>query len=96
MTPVVFSSEARGDLRDAHAFYAAIAAELAAGFAAEVQRAVQLIGEQPHAWTSIGRGLRRMVLRRFPYVLVYRAGAGVQRVIAVAHTRRSRYWRGRA
>ena len=64
MNQVAFSDEARADLRDAQAFYAAI-------------------------------DLRRVMVRRFPYVLVYREGATVQRVIAVAHTRRSRYWRGR-
>lgn len=93
--PVVFSDDARNDLRDARDFYAAIGAALAARFAAEVDRAVGLIAEHPSAWTSIGRGLRRAVVRRFPYVLVYREGADVQRVIAVAHTRRTRYWRGR-
>jgi plasmid stabilization system protein ParE len=95
VTPVAFSDEARGDLRDARAFYAAIAADLAARFAAEVEHAVRLIGEHPSAWTSMGRGLRRITIRRFPYTLVYREGATQQRIIAVAHTRRARYWRGR-
>ena len=95
MTPVVFSDEARNDLRDARAFYAAVTAALADRFAVEVERAVRLIAEHPSAWTSIGHGLRRVVVHRFPYVLVYREGATQQRVIAVAHTRRARYWRGR-
>ena len=95
MTQVVFSDEARSDLRDARAFYAAIAVDVAARFAAEVEHAVGLIGEHPSAWTPMARGLRRVTLKRFPYALVYREGATQQRVIAVAHTRRSRYWRGR-
>lgn len=95
MTPVVFSDEARNDLREARAFYAAIEADLAERLAVEVERAMRLIGEHPSAWTSISHGLRRVVLRHFPYALVYREGAAVQRVIAVAHTRRTRYWRGR-
>ena len=95
MNQVAFSDEARADLRDAQAFYAAIAPGLAARFAIEVARAVGSIGEHPAAWTSLGQDLRRVMVRRFPYVLVYREGATVQRVIAVAHTRRSRYWRGR-
>jgi plasmid stabilization system protein ParE len=95
VTTVAFSDEARDDLRDARAFYAAIAEGLADRFAAEVERAVRLIGEHPSAWTSMGHGLRRVVMHRFPYVLVYREGAAQHRVIAVAHTRRARYWRGR-
>lgn len=95
MTRVVFSDDARKDLRDARAFFEAIDTDLSARFSAEVERAVRLIGEQPAAWAPIGNGLRRIVVRRFPYVLVYREGAGVQRVIAVAHTRRTRYWDGR-
>jgi plasmid stabilization system protein ParE len=95
VTPVVFSDEARNDLRDARTFYAAVSAALAERFSAEVERAVRLIVEHPAAWTSISHGLRRVVVHRFPYVLVYREGANENRVIAVAHTRRTRYWRRR-
>lgn len=97
MTPVAFSDEARHDLREARDFYLAINAALAARFAAEVEQAVRLIAEHPAAWTSMGRGRRRIVLKRFPFALVYRDTATPLRVIAVAHTRRSgRFWRGRS
>jgi plasmid stabilization system protein ParE len=95
VTPVVFSDEARNGLRDARAFYAAISAGLADRFATEVERAMRLIAEYPSAWTPIGRGLRRVVLQRLPYALVYRDSETVQRVVAVARTRRARDWRGR-
>ena len=83
MTPVVFSDEERNDLRDARAFYAAVSAALAERFAVEVERAVRLIAEHPAAWTSIGHGLRRVVVHRFPYVLVYREGVPQHRVIEI-------------
>ena len=96
MTPVALSDEARDDLREAQAFYFAISPTLAARFALEVDRAVRLIAESPTSWPPIGRELRRCLLNRFPYALVYRATETQARVIAVAHTRRrARFWRGR-
>lgn len=40
-------------------------------FLAEVTRVGRLIGERPRAWTEIEPGIRRAVLRRFPYSLIY-------------------------
>jgi hypothetical protein len=42
---------------------------------------MRLIGEYPSAWTSIGRGLRRVVLRRFQQ----QALAALEGDLQVAH-----------
>ena len=63
-------------------------------FLAEVKRVARLIGERPRAWTEIEPGVRRAVLRRFPYSLIYTVDPDEVLVLAVAHhQRRSGYWR---
>lgn len=96
MTRLVFSDEARTDLRAAHAFYSAIAPGLAKRFALAVDEAVRRIVERPLAWPPINKRMRRCLLDRFPHALIYRVDAEPLRVIAVMHHRqRPGYWRGR-
>jgi toxin ParE1/3/4 len=50
----------------------------------------------PGQFPEYAFGTRRMVLQRFPYLLVFRAAAAGMEVIAVAHGRRCPgYWRDR-
>jgi hypothetical protein len=65
-----------------------------------VDRAMADIGERPEGFvvvdTSRGIELRRVVVRGFPYQLVYGALNGELIVFAVAHLhRRPGYWRAR-
>jgi len=53
---------------------------------AHVEAAVKLIAQAPERW-PIRQGLRRYVLRRFPYILVYRATSDEVVIVAVAHQR---------
>lgn len=97
MTRVIFSSQARADLRAAAAFYAATSPRLTARFGAEVEAAVHRVAESPATWPPVNARLRRCLLDRFPYSLVYRTDSDPVRVIAVMHHRqRPGYWRGRA
>ena len=44
----------------------------------------------------LGRGLRRMLLHKFPFSLIYALGAEEIVIVAVAHQkRRPDYWKGR-
>jgi hypothetical protein len=65
-------------------------------FLEELDRAVGLIGQNPHRFPAHEFGTRRIVLWLFPFVLVFRdMPAGVE-IIAVAHgRRRPGYWRDR-
>ena len=70
---------------------------LGAEFLDELERAVRLAVEHPDAGSPLGGAIRRWLVRRFPYAVVYRADVRPVRVLAVAHTRRRpRYWLGRA
>ncbi len=82
------SDEAWSDLRSAAAYYAEQSADLAAAFLADFDSACDLLMERPGIGRSIGIGHRRVVLQRFPYLLIYRAEGDQLLVLAVAHQRR--------
>ena len=63
---------------------------------AAVDRASMLLKEFPSIGSPTAAKARAMVIRRFPYSLVYRASRDELLVIAVAHHRREPgYWAGR-
>lgn len=71
---------------------------VAADFNAEVYASVRLLLEYPEAGPALGRSrvLRRKVLRRFRFTLIYGVEPELIRLIAVAHeSRRPGYWRSR-
>lgn len=66
-------------------------------FDAEFDRALTEIAQAPHRWASGPYHTRRFLLRKFPFLLIYRekAGGDIQ-VVAVAHTsRKPGYWKER-
>jgi plasmid stabilization system protein ParE len=95
---VRFMPGATADADHAADWYAAEDPEqdLDAEFLAELRRVARLIGERPLAWTEIEPGVRRAVMRRFPYSLIYAVEPDEVLVLAVAHQRRGAgYWRDR-
>jgi len=65
-------------------------------FVAELDRGVAAIGEAPARWPRHLGKTRRFVMRRFPFIVVYRELQDRVEVVAVAHAkRRPGYWKGR-
>jgi len=65
-------------------------------FLDELDRAINEIGDQPGQFADYEFGTRRMVLRRFPYLVVFREAVDGIEIIALAHgRRRPGYWRDR-
>lgn len=65
-------------------------------FAQEVEHAFARIRENPLIGEEIARGERRLLLRRFPYKVIYRVLDDYLLVVALAHHRRKEgYWRRR-
>lgn len=90
---VVFSSLAKRELDDATNFYEMEFEGLGKRFLAEVKKAVIRISEYPKAW-SVERGeVRKCLLHRFPYKLLYSIERDHIHVMAVAHLhRKPDYW----
>ena len=89
-------SEARRELEAAVSFYDSIYPALGRDFAVEVQAICQRIAESPQAGLEVRPEIRRRILRRFPYVVLYAVEDDEVVVVAVAHQkRRPGYWAGR-
>lgn len=71
--------------------------ELAERFVDAVERGMRLIAEHPKLHAEIEAGVRRIVLRGFPYSLIYAIESDCVLVLAVMHHERTPgCWRDRA
>lgn len=93
MMRAIFTRLARQELEDAVRFYELEYSGLGRRFKEEVRKAALRIAEYPKAW-SIERGeVRKCLLHRFPYKLLYSLEKDHILVIAVAHHhRKPDYW----
>ena len=96
MKPVVFLPEAEQEMIEAAKYYQLQASGLGVDYLSEVERAVQSIAESPRTWPVIEGGLRRRLIRRFPFGILYRIAPTEIVIIAIAHLkRRPGYWKKR-
>jgi toxin ParE1/3/4 len=96
MKSVVFLPQAEQEMLEAARFYESQTAGLGVDYLSEVERAVQTIAESPTTWPVIEGELRRRLIRRFPFGILYRIEPEEIVIIAVAHLRcRPWYWRKR-
>jgi len=93
---ISFHEVAELEIIDAASRFEADQPELSAALIDEVERAIQQILIYPHSCQLVNRTVRRKVLRRFPYDLMYSVKPDVIRILALASQRRQPfYWRGR-
>lgn len=94
--PVEYHPAAENDLREAVDYYASRVPTLGAWFHAEVKRTERLATQYPESGMPLGGDVRRWLLDRFPYTLVYVVEPERLYVLAVAHLRRRpRFWADR-
>jgi toxin ParE1/3/4 len=87
---------AREELNEAAAFYEASVPGLGDAFLEDVERAIDTVRGNTRIGVPLGRGFRKMILRRFPFSIVYVERDDAIVIIAIAHQRRRPgYWRGR-
>ena len=94
---VVFHDEARAELLAAAEWYERRRKGLGDDLLAEVTRAVEAVAESPETWPpwtrALREGVRRFLLTRFPFSLVFVIREDYVLVVAVAHSKRTpRYW----
>lgn len=93
---VHFHTDAEAELDAAVSFYETVLTGLGKAFVNEVKNAIELLKKHPDAGLSIGRKLRKLTLKRFPFSLIYQHEARCILVLAVAHhRRRPGYWKSR-
>ncbi len=96
MTEIQFHHGAAQELREAVRYYERQVAGLGNAFIAEVERTTALILDNPSIGAVTWQHYRQMLVRRFPFTVVYGTREGMLYVIAVAHQhRRPHYWKAR-
>jgi toxin ParE1/3/4 len=91
-----FLPQAREELAAAVSFYEAESPGLGQDLAREARRLCFRILESPLAGVEIRPGIRRRLLRRFPYAILYGMDGDDVLIVVLAHQRRRPdYWLGR-
>jgi plasmid stabilization system protein ParE len=94
--PLIVNPEAEADLVDAKSWYDDVRPGLGDEFLRDVEDVLGGIRRMPELYGKVFQNLRLVLLRRFPYVVVYRVDEDQITVIAVYHTSRDpRGWQGR-
>ena len=90
---VVYHALAELELNDAAQYYEHECQGLGAAFLTEVQRCSDSIVDHPEAGTAIRAGIRRRLVTRFPYAVLYTVKSQEIRILAVMNLRRRPfYW----
>lgn len=96
MKQITFHEDARAELAEASHYYEDRVPGLGQALIGDVEKGVCEILEHPNAGERVSKHLRRKVISRFPYSLIYAVETGRIRIMAVAHhKRRPEYWRYR-
>lgn len=96
MKTVRFLLPAEMEMLEAARFYELQAPGLGSDFLDKIESAVQDIGMHPERWPIIRLNIRRRLIHRFPYALLYRVESNEVVVQATMHLhRRPDYWKNR-
>ncbi len=89
MSPVIFTQAARAELIEAHDWYEREAPGLGRRFRREVERMVERISSGPRQFPIVFKTVRRALLNRFPYSLLFVMDSDTVTVIACFHASRN-------
>ncbi len=90
---VLIAKLAEQEIEDAVVWYDSQSPGLGIQFLDDFDRAVRRVGLYPLSRVEIEPGLRRCLLTRFPYGIIYGIDADSIIVLAIAHLHREpRYW----
>lgn len=93
MRPVTVSDEAERELDEAMSWYRAQQAGLDEGFLSEFRSTIARIQVQPELYLELRPGIRRGLMHKFPYNVIYEVSNGTLLILALAHQHRKPfYW----
>ncbi len=88
--------EAYLEVEEARAWYESHGPTLGEDFLNAIEQAVSAIERAPEAWPIHSERVRRFLVHRFPFAILYRHEEAKIQIIAVAHQRRRPgYWKNR-
>ena len=93
---VLFHPDAELELNAAIDYYEAIENGLGYDFSLEIISAIGRVIDFPKAWLIIDGDIRRALVKRFPYGILYAEDQDLIYIIAVMHLHRDpEYWKHR-
>ncbi|MDA0841437.1 MAG: type II toxin-antitoxin system RelE/ParE family toxin [Planctomycetota bacterium] len=96
MAELIYHPEALSEAREVAVYYESNRDGLGREFLKAVDAAIERIEQFPEAWRKISGDFRRILLRRFPYGIIYSYLNDVIYVVAVMHLKRKPgYWKDR-
>ena len=96
MTPIRYHEAAEDELLNEIGYLELRANGLGRRFFEEIRRSEKLISQFPESAEEIRPGIRKRILRKFRYSLIYSIEEEGVLILAVAHhSRRPGYWLGR-
>jgi len=97
MTRVSFHRLAERELNDAALYYEHESPGLGVRFLDEIERYIDAIAKNPNAGKKVRGEVRRRILRKFPYGILYSVKDDGIRILAIMNLRRRpTYWVGRS
>ncbi len=92
----IFHPKAGAEFEEAVNYYEERRKGLGYDFATEVYSAIQRITVCPKGWAVVENGIRRCLIKRFPYGVIYSERGNKICILAVMHLRRNPgYWKNR-
>ena len=88
MMHIVFLPAAEQEMIEAALYYQSQATKLGDIFICEVEKAIKSIIESPNMWPILEGKLRRRLLKRFPFGVLYKIETEAIFFIAIAHLKR--------
>jgi len=96
MDKPVIHEDASAEYIESYVWYHERGSHIAEAFEREVEHALAALQEFPDRWPSYVGRWRRILLRRFPFGVVYGVMNNRVVVVAIMHTRRKPgYWKNR-
>ena len=93
---VRFLVPAEEEMLEAAFYYEMQVEKLGTNFLDIVEAAATEIAGNPDVWPEIEKGIRRRLIRRFPYSILYAFDENEVIIVAVMHQKQKpRYWLGR-
>ncbi len=93
MKTIRFLAPAEQEMMDAARYYEMQASGLGSDFLDKIDSAIQDISEQPERWPVLRLEVRRRLIHRFPYALLYRIDSCEIVILATMHLHRHpSYW----
>ena len=93
MNSVLFHDLAARELLDAREYYDDLVFGLGKKFVIEIERCIKIIKANPLANPIIRDNIRKAVVIKFPYSILYRVEKNIVYILAVMHQKKEpKYW----